>query len=107
MTLMHIAAALQPRMIGVLVELGGNVNDVSEDGTTPLMLACDKNSFDSCGPLIRYGAAIDYQDLDGNTALMRAAILEKLTYLLLFRACYNRFLALHYTSPFPGKMGPF
>lgn len=59
-------------MTRVLLAAGANVNDVNEDGQTPLIVAALKNSGPVLSLLLAAHAEINTQDKSGQTALMHA-----------------------------------
>ena len=54
-----------------LLSLGADPNCASEDGATPLILACERGSFIMIEELLKAHASVNEQDREGKTALMK------------------------------------
>ena len=62
-----------PRIVGLILDKGGQVNNQSERGKTLLMVASAAGFYDVVELLLKRGAKVDIQDENGTTALMMAA----------------------------------
>jgi len=74
-TALHRAACLgqlKEKMLGDLLSLGANVNNVNDNGETPLMYGAG-NGCRSVIPLLEHGASVELKNNAGETALMKAA----------------------------------
>ena len=75
-TALHYAATFSNNnfALSCLIDSGANVNGLTNDNRTPLMLACESGNLVNC--LLQNGAYVDFQDDDGQTALYLATYSE-------------------------------
>ena len=75
-TALHYAATFRNNnnALSCLIDNGANVNALTIDNRTPLMLACESGNLVNC--LLQNGAYVDFQDDDGQTALYLATYSE-------------------------------
>jgi len=75
---LYVAAAYSSsKVLRSLIDRGAQVNEVARDGGTPLMNAISENKEDNALVLLAYGANINAQNNQGNTALILACEPEK------------------------------
>ena len=75
-TALHYAATISNNnyTLSCLIDSGANINALTNDNRTPLMLACESGNLVNC--LLQSGAYVDFQDDDGQTALYLATYSE-------------------------------
>ena len=71
-TVLHYAATFSNNnfALSCLIASGANVNALTNNNRTPLMLACESGNLVNC--LLQKGANVDFQDNDGQAALYHA-----------------------------------
>ena len=76
-TALHYAATFSGNnnALSCLIDSRANVNALTDDNRTPLMLACEYGHLVNC--LLQNGAYVDFQDDDGQTALYLATYSER------------------------------
>lgn len=67
------AHAGDPRLLDLLLSAGANINQTSDDGSTPLIMAAYGNDRELIRSLVAAGASVDIQNFAGDSALMVAA----------------------------------
>lgn len=67
------AHAGDPRLLDLLLSAGANINQTSDDGSTPLIMAAYGNDSELIRSLVATGASVDIQNFAGDSALMVAA----------------------------------